>query len=250
MAAVGRPRLLLRGLPHDPQLVHQPSYPLGVDGVTLALELFGQATIAVRRPLPGHLDQGVQKRSVLVRPGLVVRAAAGHAEHLAELIDWKLFTQQQHHFSFLVESEASLLEAFFKISFSRVMRPSTCSRSAIRACSAERAASLSKTRCALSRKVDFHSPSRFAPSVCLRHTSACDWTPVNTSRTTCALNSWLKCRRFAMSMRPPSGLTPPLCTCPVFGAHYKLYHLSVGTYVARDQADLEEYLDFLGSRLV
>lgn len=30
----------------------------------------------------------------------------------------------------------------------------------------------------------------------------------------------------------------------------ELYHLSVGTYVARDQADLEEYLDFLGSRLV
>jgi Tn3 transposase DDE domain len=24
-----------------------------------------------------------------------------------------------------------------------------------------------------------------------------------------------------MSMRPPTGPTPPLCTCPVFGAHYK-----------------------------
>ena len=34
------------------------------------------------------------------------------------------------------------------------------------------------------------------------------------------------------------------------GLEDELYHLSVGTYVARDQADLEEYLDFLGSRLV
>ena len=135
--------------------------------MTLALELLGQATIAVRRPLPGHLDQGVQERPVLARPGLVVRAAARHAQHLAELIDRKLFTQQQHHLSFLVESEASLLEAFFRISFSRVMRPRTCSSSAIRACSAERAASLSKTRCAAPGRRSSTTPAGSAPSAVL-----------------------------------------------------------------------------------
>src|SRR5688572_4734295 len=42
------------------------------------------------------------------------------------------------------------------------------------------------------------------------------------SSTSRALNSGVNCRRFAMTIRPPTGPTPPLCTCPVFGAHYTL----------------------------
>ena len=43
------------------------------------------------------------------------------------------------------------------------------------------------------------------------------------SSTSLALNSGVNCRRFAITIRPPTGPTPPLCTCPVFGAHYKLF---------------------------
>ena len=59
-----------------PSFVHQPSHALGIDDVALALELLGQAPIAVRRPLPGDLEQCFQERPVLTRPRFVVGAAA------------------------------------------------------------------------------------------------------------------------------------------------------------------------------
>src|SRR5262249_44747152 len=151
--------------------------------------------------------------------------------HLAELIDRKLFTQQQHHLSFLVESEASLLEAFFRISFSRVIRPRTCSSSAIRACSAERAASPSKTRWARSRNAAFHKATRFGPRPCLRQASAWDWTPVGMSGTTRALTSAVNCRRvlirFALRLDLPLHYAPvqfsgrttsPALAMPIFAS--------------------------------
>src|SRR5207249_877495 len=106
-----------------------------------------------------------------------------------EILDRKLFTQQQHHLSFLAERQASLRDTFFRISFSRVIRPRTCSSSATRDCSAVRDASLAKTVWARSRKVVFQRPSRLGLSPCLRQASACDWTPLSTSRTIRALNS-------------------------------------------------------------
>src|SRR5262245_16358470 len=92
--------------------LHQPPHALGVDGMPMPLQLLGDAPIAVRRTLAGHLDKGVPKRPVLVRPGLVVGAAASQAQDLAEPTDRIVFTQQRHYISFLVANEPSLLQAF------------------------------------------------------------------------------------------------------------------------------------------
>ena len=57
-----------------------------------------------------------------------------------------------------------------------------------------------------SRKVAFQVDSRLGLRACLRHTSAGDWAPVKTSRTTWALNSGVKRRRFFIRVRLPSDL--------------------------------------------
>jgi hypothetical protein len=151
-----------------------PPDHLVVDHQASPLEHRRQAAIAVCRPSAGQFDQGVSDRPVLTRPGMIIGTAARHAQHLAEDCYRILFTQQQHHVSFLTDGQPSLVEAFFRISFSRVSRPRTCSSSATRASSAERLASLWNARGAFSRKVAFQSATRFGLSVCLRQISAWD----------------------------------------------------------------------------
>src|SRR5512147_2726650 len=174
--------------------------------MTLAVKHPRQPAVAVGRPLPGQLPQGVSNRLVLRQPGLMVEGAAMHVEGLAKESDRIFILELVDHLAFLVEAASSSVEAFFKISICRVARPSNCSSSAMRAWSSSRCSSPWKRVCAFSRKVAFQVVSRLGLRACLRHTSAGDWAPVKTSRTTWALNSGVKRRRFFMRVRLPSDL--------------------------------------------
>src|SRR5271157_5518167 len=90
---------------------------------------------------------------------------------------------------------------FFRISFSRVSRPSTRSSSAILDCSAVSGTSVWKTICARSKKALFQLAKRFGLSECLRQASAWDWTPVRTSSTRRTLNSEVNRQRVCMEVR-------------------------------------------------
>ncbi len=59
-------------------------------------------------------DQGVSDPPILTRTGLIGGAAVRHAQHSAEQINRIVLIQQQHHFSFLFEIEASLVETFLR----------------------------------------------------------------------------------------------------------------------------------------
>src|SRR5512135_2956258 len=201
VVAVGRPWPPLRGIARDAQLVHQPPHPLGVDRMTPAVKHPCQPAVAVGRPLSGQLPQGVSNRLVLGQSGLMVQGAAMHVERLAEEPDRIFILKLVDHLPVLVEAASSSVEAFFRISICRVARPSSCSSSAMRAWSSSRCSSPWKRVCAFSRKVTFQVVSRLGLRACLRHTSAGDWTPVKTSKTTWALNSGVKRRRFFMRVR-------------------------------------------------
>ena len=122
---------------HDPQLVHQPPHPLGVDPQALALEHRRQATVSVGRPRAGQLSQGVFDRPVLVRPGFVVQAAAMHAQDLAQHIASNIHHATTSIISrFWSRPHPAASRLFLGSRSARVMRPSTCSSSAIRAWSA------------------------------------------------------------------------------------------------------------------
>jgi hypothetical protein len=89
---VARERVVAVGGPGPPcgrraaeaHLVHQPPHALDVDPVARAVEHNRQAAVAVGRPLPGQLPQGVSEWPVLGRPRLMVKGAAMHVEGLAE----------------------------------------------------------------------------------------------------------------------------------------------------------------------
>jgi hypothetical protein len=203
--AVRRPRLAHRGFSRDPQLVHQPSDPLGVDRVALPLKLFGRAAIAVGRPSARHVDQGVSHLPVLARPGFVVDAAARHAQDLAEQLDRIMLIQQQHHFSFLCPMEAGPLEAFSRISFSSVMRPRACSSSAIRACSSVRTLAVSKIVWARSRRAVFQVARRVGLRPCLRQASALGLGACQDVQDQLSLELGGELTAFLHSGAPPSG---------------------------------------------
>src|SRR5262249_19464937 len=177
-----------RGLPDDPEFVHQAAPPLLIDFPAGAAQHHRQATIAVGRPFPRQREQRPFQRPLVAGRGAVIDAAARHPQQPAEEANRILFREGGNHRSLLLRANAKMLEAFFSASISTAWRPTRRSRSAMRASSPLRCSSVSKRVGARSRKVAFQEANRCGWSWCSRQTSAGVLTPERTSRTRSALN--------------------------------------------------------------
>src|SRR5690606_1179204 len=158
--AIGRPGSPRRRLAEQAHLPHQAADPLGVDRVPLPPKHDRQASVAVGRPLARQLAQGLPQRPVLVRPGLVVEAAAVDVQRRAEEPVGVAAPELLDHRPPPIESEASSVEAFCKTSIWSVARPSIRSSSAMRAWSPSRCSSGWNSVWARWRKLAFQSESR------------------------------------------------------------------------------------------
>src|SRR5262245_12682535 len=140
------------------------------------------------------------------------------------------------HLPFLFEGRLKSCEAFFAASSSIVSRPTICSSSASRAWSAVASRSCAKARLALASSCFFQEVSSCSPSWFSRQTWAAVFVPVRTWRTTRALNSGLKVRRFAICGFPFLDCMLLIENCPVFGVHYKHLVLAGHTSLYRKQS--------------
>ena len=86
MLAVGRSMLVRRDLARDAKLAHEALNVFAVDLPALALQLGGQPTRAITRPLSRHLLQSGTQLVLIVCLGVIIVAAAGYlpdsANHL------------------------------------------------------------------------------------------------------------------------------------------------------------------------
>src|SRR5262245_34146942 len=134
----------------DVQLLHHSPHPLAVDRQLLrgAPPLRGESSGAVSRELCREMMDGLAPLTLVSFPRLIVEAAAGDGQQVAEQVDRVLAPEQLDHLPFRFEGRLKSCEALFAASSSIVSRPTIRSSSASRFCSVVDSRSCAKTRSA------------------------------------------------------------------------------------------------------
>jgi hypothetical protein len=183
-------------------LGHQPRHALVVDRPAGALELCGDAPVAIGRPAPGHcLNRRPQRAVVPPRDRLIVVAARRHVQHVAD---------HPHRIRLRPRAAAisrrSLLEDargfFCHLQLQRLLAQRPLQLGDPRLGLAVRPLDFSNTLAAFSTNCRRQRAMISGLTRCSRDASATLLPPLNNSSTTCALNAAVNCRRLAI-VNPP-----------------------------------------------
>jgi hypothetical protein len=204
----------------QPQLPQQPPHTRMVHPKALALQHRGQSRTPTGRPLLGQAYQGSLEAGLLADPGLIGDTAGRHRQDATERANRELVREHLDDPLSPLRGVCKMLAAFFKISASSVKRPTSRSKSAMRAASWLRCSSRMHTSPARSSKVAFQHASQWDERWCWRHNSALLFVPDSSSRVTWDLKAGVNFRRLDILNSLLHTIVLAFHRCPNFGDNY------------------------------
>src|SRR5215211_8566211 len=203
----GDRRFDLSHLAAVPQLVHETAHRFAVDRQSLPLQLGRHLAIAIEGPVPDDPFYGRCQHSLIALAGLVVVAAARTVQRLTQPLHRIVGFKPINHRPFPFQLDPSKAPAFFRISSSKVWRPTNRSNSAIRSTNSRSAwcPLFSNTSDPLLKNSCFQRDTRFSLISRSRQICAALFSPRSASITVSNLNCPSNVRRFlrAITHFPP-----------------------------------------------
>ncbi len=165
-----------------------------IDIPVFSVQLLRNPAISVCWPCSSYFQDGIFQFALILKFWMIIKRTTRYFQNMANGLYWIFAGQFLSYLPFLVSICSKMSNAFFAISSSIVLRPSTCSSSAMRCCSSLYPFLRSNTLGAFCRNSVFQRDTICWLSLYLRQISARLFSPLISCRTTLALNSDVKVR--------------------------------------------------------